>query len=37
VSKECKESRHRATFSEKCANIYNLVADFAANGRRWAA
>jgi type I restriction enzyme R subunit len=31
------ESYERAVFKRKCENVFDLVLDHAAHGRRWAA
>lgn len=32
-----QESYHRALFQTKCDNVFHLVLDHAAQGRKWAA
>jgi type I restriction enzyme R subunit len=37
LDKDLPESYDRVTFKTKCDNVFALVLDFAANGRKWAA
>jgi type I restriction enzyme, R subunit len=34
---QCIEADDRVLFKRKCDNVFDLVVDLAARGRRWAA
>ena len=37
LDQELPETYDRKTFKEKCDNVFELIVDFAANGRKWVA
>lgn len=37
LDRDLPDSYDRITFKAKCDNVFELVMDFAANGRKWAA
>lgn len=37
LDQDLPDSYDRVTFKEKCDNVFDLIVDFAANGKKWAA
>ncbi|MCL7942567.1 hypothetical protein [Marinobacter sp. ATCH36] len=37
LDKDLPDSYDRVAFKEKCDNVFELIVEFAANGRKWVA